>query len=310
MKKIVLFFIVLLLPLSLNVQASDSSTLGRSFLVSTDWLSEHLNDKNLVLLEVRYHPHRYLTVGHIPGAIQVERFADLGDNFANPLMRLPSRKQFQNTLRRWGVKKNSTIVIYDDSATALASRVFFLLDLYGFNMKQVKILDGGVREWSAFEDLETKPNHPKRSHIKIGKRDHSKYVEWTAIYRHVVSERRPNITLLDARPFDMYTGKLIKHAIRGGHIPGAINIVSLNGIEGQNWISVEDLQKMYQPIPKDHTVYVYCHDGFRMSLAYVQLKSLGYKDVRLYNGGWSHWGNALTLPVVEGDKPYSGDFEL
>jgi len=57
-------------------------------------------------------------------------------------------------------------------------------------------------------------------------------------------------------------------------------------------------------------MYAYCHDGFRMSLAYAQLKSLGYKDVRLYNGGWSHWGNRLTLPTVEGEKPYAGDYEL
>jgi thiosulfate/3-mercaptopyruvate sulfurtransferase len=34
--------------------------------------------------------------------------------------------------------------------------------------------------------------------------------------------------------------------------------------------------------------YVDCHDGFRMSLAYLQLKHLGFEDVRLYNGGWSH----------------------
>jgi thiosulfate/3-mercaptopyruvate sulfurtransferase len=47
-----------------------------------------------------------------------------------------------------------------------------------------------------------------------------------------------------------------------------------------------------------------------MSLAYLQLKYLGYKDVRLYNGGWSHWGNELTLPVVQGEAPYSGDYEL
>lgn len=301
---------LILFSLSMLFISSVSNASGRDFLVDSEWLGEHINDQNLVLLEVRYHPHRYLTVGHIPGAIQVERFADLGDNHGNPLMRLPSRKQFQNTLRRWGVKKNSLVVIYDDSATALASRVYFLLDMYGFNMNNVKILDGGVREWAAFEDLEKKPNHPKRSKIKLPKADHSKYVEWTSVYRDVVSERKKGITLLDARPTDMYTGKVIKHSIMGGHIPGAINIVSLDGIEGQNWISEADLKKMYAKIPKNNTVYVYCHDGFRMSLAYVQLKSLGYKKVKLYNGGWSHWGNSLTLPVVEGDEPNGGDFAL
>jgi thiosulfate/3-mercaptopyruvate sulfurtransferase len=70
------------------------------------------------------------------------------------------------------------------------------------------------------------------------------------------------------------------------------------------------VQELYAPIEKDKTIYAYCHDGFRMSLAYVQLKSLGYENIRLYNGGWSHWGNRLTLPTVEGDKPYAGDYDL
>jgi 3-mercaptopyruvate sulfurtransferase SseA len=52
------------------------------------------------------------------------------------------------------------------------------------------------------------------------------------------------------------------------------------------------LANLYRHLPKGKTVYIYCHDGFRMSLAYMQLKHLGVKDVRLYNGGWSHWGNS------------------
>ena len=45
-------------------------------------------------------------------------------------------------------------------------------------------------------------------------------------------------------------------------------------------------------------------------LAYLQLNHLGMKDIRPYNGGWPHWGNELTLPVVAGEAPYSGDYEL
>jgi hypothetical protein len=42
-----------------------------SFLVDSEWLAEHRDDPRLRILEVRYHPHRYFTVGHIPGAVQV-----------------------------------------------------------------------------------------------------------------------------------------------------------------------------------------------------------------------------------------------
>lgn len=281
------------------------------YLVDSDWLSEHIEDNNLLVLEVRYHPHRYFTVGHIPGAVQVQRFKDLGDNFGNPLMRFPSKEDFQKTLRHWGVNNNSMLVLYDDSNTALVSRLYYLLKLYGFNMDHVKILNGGTTDWSAFEEMsqEATPAKPL-GNVKLKEANQSMFVEWTEVYKDIVSLRDPNVVLLDARPFDMYTGKVIKHSNRGGHIPGAINVVSLDGTSVQRWRSDKELSELYKAVPKNKTIYVYCHDGFRMSLAYLQLKHLGVKDVRLYNGGWSHWGNRLTLPVVEGDKPYSGEYDL
>ena len=282
------------------------------FLVDADWLAEHIEDENLVVLEVRYHPHRYYTVGHIPGAVQVQRFKDLGDNHAVPPMRFPSHEVFQARLRSWGVNDDSHIVLYDDSRTALTSRLYFMLELYGFNMAQVKILDGGTLEWSVFNDLVKEPVERKPGNVTLKPANPELLVEWTDVYDDVVSRRDTNVVLLDARPHDMYTGEVIRHSIQGGHIPGAVNVVSLDGTDGQSqkWLSDERLASLYKDFPKDRTVYVYCHDGFRMSLAYLQLKHLGVKDVRLYNGGWSHWGNELTLPVIEGNAPYSGDYEL
>lgn len=298
-------FASLLLPLS--------AWAAPSFLVDSDWLAEHIEDEGLIVLEVRYHPHRFFTVGHIPGAVQVQRFKDLGDNQASPIMRFPSREALQATLRRWGVNDGSTLVLYDDSRTALAARLYFLLELYGFNMDQVKVLNGGTNEWSAFNELE-KEAPPARQAGRVTLKDANPdlFVEWTAVYDDVVSRRDPGVILLDARPADMYTGEVIRHSIMGGHIPGAVNVVSLDGTDGQSakWKDDASLAAMYGSLPKDKRIYVYCHDGFRMGLAYLQLKHLGYSDVRLYNGGWSHWGNELTLPAVEGNEPWGGDYAL
>lgn len=280
------------------------------YFVDSDWLSEHIDDENLTVLEVRYHPHRYYTVGHIPGAVQVQRFKDLGDNNANPLMHFPSQVAFETTLRGWGVNDDSVLVLYDDSNTALLSRLYYLLDLYGFNMQQVKVLSGGAVEWSGFEDMSQEPVTPIPGSVTLKAANPDMFIEWTHVYDDVVSRRDSGVVLLDARPVPMYTGEVIQHSIMGGHIPGAVNVVSLDGTGGQTWIEDEALSDLYRDIPLDKTFYVYCHDGFRMSLAYMQLKHLGAKDVRLYNGGWSHWGNRLSLPTVEGDAPYSGDYEL
>ena len=118
--------------------------------------------------------------------------------------------------------------------------------------------------------------------------------------------------LVDARPHDMYTGAVVRHAVQAGHIPGALNVVSLDGTDGQSqkWLPEDRLAELYKAVPKDKTVYLYCHDGFRMSLGWVQLRSLGYQDVRVVNGGWGIWDRAFTLPVVTGETPYDNEFAL
>jgi thiosulfate/3-mercaptopyruvate sulfurtransferase len=307
MKRLLVLFATLLLAVA--AQAA-----GRpDFLVDADWLAGRLDDPKLVLLEVRYHPHRHHTVGHIPGAIQVQRFADLGDNDASPIMRFPSRAALQATLRRWGVNDDSTVVVYDDAATALASRVLFLLDLYGFDMKRVKLLDGGTVGWGGFNELTKAATPPKKpGKVTLKAADPKRLVAWPDVYRRFVAERDPKLVLIDARPADMYEGSRIQHSVQGGHIPGAINIVSLAGVEGQSqqWKSPGELAALYRLVPKDGTVITYCHDGFRSTLAWLQLKALGYRDVRVYNGGWSDWDRTLTLPVVKGAAPYDADFSL
>jgi len=304
---VALLCLVSVLPLS--ARAADRP----DFLVDADWLAERLKDPKLVLLEVRYHPHRHATVGHIPGAVQVQRFADLGANDEMPIMRFPSRAAFQATLRRWGINDDSTVVVYDDSSTALASRVIYLLDLYGFDAKRVKLLDGGTIGWTGFNEL-TKAPTAKRTPGKVTLKPApaAAMAGWPEVYRRVVAGREPNIVLLDARPSDMYDGSRIQHSVQGGHIPGAINIVSLQGVDGQSqqWKSLAELATMYKDVPRGHAVITYCHDGFRSTLTWLQLKALGYKDVRVYNGGWGDWDRTLTLPVVKGAKPFDADFDL
>lgn len=304
----------LLLGVVLNLIVPAAFAADRpDFLVDADWVAERLKDPKLVVLEVRYHPHRHATVGHIAGAVQVQRFADLGANDEMPIMRFPSRAAFQATLRRWGINDDSTVVVYDDSSTALASRVMFLLDLYGFDMQRVKLLDGGTIGWTGFNELSKAPT-PKRApgKVRLKAAPAAAMVGWTDVYRRVVAGREPNITLLDARPADMYDGSRIQHSVQGGHIPGALNIVSLQGVDGQSqqWKSLAELAAIYKDLPRTGTVIAYCHDGFRSTLAWLQLKALGYPDVRVYNGGWSDWDRTLTLPVAKDAKPFDADFEL
>ena len=307
-KKIFFTSLVGLLLLTLTTLAQANP----AYLVDSEWLEERINDPGLVILEVRYYPHRYFTVGHIPGARQVQRFKDLGDNFAVPLMRFPDHRIFEQTLRSWGVNNDSTVVLYDDSRTALASRLYFMLALYGFNMEQVKMLNGGTLEWSAMNEMSTTPPQVQPGNVALQPLNRELLVEWGEIFDDVVSRRDEGVILLDARPSEQYSGAQSSGAVRGGHIPGAMNIVSLDATDGmsQKWLDDQALEQLYADLPRDKRIYVYCHDGFRKTLTWMQLTHLGFEDVRLYNGGWAHWGNALSLPVVTGDAPYDENYQL
>ena len=161
--------------------------------------------------------------------------------------------------------------------------------------------------------MEQEEVFPEAGSVTLSEANQELFVEWTSVYDNVVARRDPQFVLIDARPTEGYTGEILTHAVRAGHIPGAVSIVSLDGItkDGeQQWLPLAEIADMYADIPRDKTIYVYCHDGFRMSLAYLQLTALGYSDVRLYNGGWGHWGNKFSLPVVLGDEPFDDTFKL
>jgi rhodanese-related sulfurtransferase len=80
-----------------------------------------------------------------------------------------------------------------------------------------------------------------------------------------------------------------------GHIPGAINI-PYDRVP-------EYLDQLYNEIPTDQPVIVYCRGpacDFSDQLA-TELKILGYQDVRVFTGGWEQW-TAAGYPV-EGTVP-------
>jgi len=306
MKKILITVTFMLIALSHVAQAN------RDFLVDSDWLADRIDDENVMVLEVRYEPHRHFTIGHIPGAIQVKRFKDLADNDSLTVTRFPPKEQFQATLRKWGVKKDSTLVIYDDTRTVTASRLWVILKLYGFDESQLKILDGGTISWTAFEEITQDKTEPRKpSMIELPEADSSMFVNFEGVYDFITGPRDTKTVLIDARPPERYA-EGSSHGVQEGHIPGAINIVSMDGTDGssQTWLDEASLKDLYSRVKKEASIIVYCDDGFRMSAAYLQLKSLGYKNVKLYNGGWSQWGNWLDLPTVKGDKPFDDNFSL
>ncbi len=96
--------------------------------------------------------------------------------------------------------------------------------------------------------------------------------------------RERGATVVDARPRDIY---LL------GHIAGAASIPMLDPDEG--------LVDFRQRIPHDRILIIYCsgygcQDSFDLAMLLI---SEGYRDVRIYEGGFPEW-QAAGLAVTKG----------
>src|SRR5260370_20064653 len=112
-------------------------------LVETSWVAEHLNDPSIRLIEADEDVLLY-EVGHLPGAVKLDWHVDVQDPLARDFV---DQQDFEKLMSRWGISKDTTIVLYGDKNNCYAAYSFWLFTLYGH--KNAKILNGGRTKWEA-----------------------------------------------------------------------------------------------------------------------------------------------------------------
>ncbi len=271
-------------------------------LVSTEWVAQHLDDPNVRIIESNEDPLLYPS-GHIPGAVEVDWVRDLND----PLVRdYISKEQFEELMSRIGVTPEMTVVFYGDKNNWWATYAFWVFQLFGHT--NAKIMDGGRLKWIKEGRPLTKevPQYP-RTVYKARERDDSKIRAFRDQVLEHVRARRP---LVDVRSPEEYRGERLhmpdypnEGALRGGHIPGAVNIPWSRAVnpEDGTFKPAEELRKIYLEeagLKPDDDVIVYCRIGERSSHTWFVLKYLlGFEKVRNYDGSWTEWGNMVRVPI-------------
>ncbi|WP_288909221.1 rhodanese-like domain-containing protein, partial [uncultured Microbacterium sp.] len=110
-------------------------------LVSTQWLAEHLGAPGLVVVESDEDVLLYET-GHIPGAVKVDWHTELND----PVVRdYVDGRGFADLMRRKGISRDDTVVIYGDKSNWWAAYALWVFSLFGHD--DVRLLDGGRDLW-------------------------------------------------------------------------------------------------------------------------------------------------------------------
>lgn len=306
--------LILLLTMSLSLAGfvaaqPNARPTGRSqMLVSTEWLAKNLNNPNVVIIQVSREQKDY-SAGHIPNArfLPLNQLVITREKNANEL---PPVDKLKTLFTNLGVNNNSRIILYGDNYNLLAARAYFTLDYLGFG-DRAALLDGGLDKWKAekrplsTDVVESKPGNftPQVNPRILAVRDVVRDVSWTT-----ANQDAPNYSLIDARPYDEYTGaKADATLAKVGHIPGAISIfwMDKNLVSKENPIlkPMRELRQIYETAgaTKDKKVISYCRTGVQASHTYFVAKYLGY-DVAMYDGSFSEWVTLEGAPVVTGEK--------
>ena len=267
-------------------------------LIDTQWLTEHLNDPFVRVIEANMNPEACKDA-HIPGAVFWNILSDLMK--PDMSMNLDS-KAIAKLLSRSGILPETTVVAYG-SYPATGSLIFWLLKLFGH--EQVYVLNGGYQKWIA-ED------RPLTSDLTSFKpTQYTVNFNRDRDYRILLSEvqdalNRSDVVMLDVRTPSEYSGDVFidkppKGDERAGHIPGAVNLehtLALN--EDGTFKSAEELHDLYvrRGITKDKEIIPYCAIGGRSGFIWFVLKYLlGYPNVRNYDGSWNEWSRLPNLPI-------------
>jgi thiosulfate/3-mercaptopyruvate sulfurtransferase len=230
--------------------------------------------------------------GHVPGAVNIDLFQlHWFDTTKRGIKDF--NRQSRLLLSNIGISKDSKVIFYDNVSGISSARGVWLL-LY-FSHKNVCMLDGGFEKWKKHRyPIEVKSN-PLRNVRFIGK-PNFKVIAYANEVRKSLSKN--NVKIVDARSKQEFDGSDVR-ASRRGHIPSAINIDWQSNIENSVFKSKEELSKIYSKIPKNSQVLTYCQGGYRAANAFIALKILGYKKVKMYLGSWGEWGNRLDFPIEQ-----------
>ncbi|MFC3073293.1 sulfurtransferase [Shinella pollutisoli] len=270
-------------------------------LVTVDWLKDHLDDPKVRLFEVSVDTGVYAK-GHIPGAVELNWHTDLVDTVNRDIA---SREKLEEQLRRAGVDKDTTVIVYGDNNNWFAAWGVWVLDVYGFG-ERAKLLDGGRKLWEA-RGLPLTAEVPAHapSTLTLPERDNSLRARLAQALDF--AEGRVDGKLVDIRSPDEYLGKVFapegvkELSIRAGHIPGAENVPWATIVnEDGTYKPLEEIRRIYAEKGIDGTkpVITYCRIGERSSHTWFALKRLLGYDARNYDGSWTEYGNAVGVPVV------------
>lgn len=283
--------------------ATDDVEPAMDSLVTAEWLGQHINDPDVIVLDctVVIEPddtgfrivsgRANYEDGHIPTAGFADLIVDLSDGDSPLQFAVPSPQQFADAMSALGVSNDSRVVLYDASGSAWAARVWWMLRWIGFD--RAALLDGGLDAWTADgRALSTEPADRPAGELTVALRP--ELIVGQEEVRAAINN--DSVNLIDALSEAQFRGEVSMYG-RPGHIPGASNVPYASLLDDAGRYRSNDELTMLFTGDRETRAITYCGGGIAASSDAFVMTRLGYKDVAVYTASLQEWTADPTNPL-------------
>ncbi|MBK7814696.1 MAG: hypothetical protein IPJ52_10475 [Rhodocyclaceae bacterium] len=245
--------------------------------------------------------------GHIAGAINI---GDVGVVLRNPVTEdFIDTAQIEKLFGQAGLDPAREIVVYADRGSAYAHFGRYALRYFG--AANVSVFHDGIEGWQAAGGaVETDNALAKPVAVKL-----TEQPQLAVGTEDVVTRAKAgNTQIVDVRTAGEYAGNDVR-AIRGGNIPGAVNIpYEMNWKDpetatklarrlvpdnsGATLTSPENLKALYARLDPGKETVVYCQSGVRAAETASVLETLGFRNIKVYDSSWLGYAARLDAPAA------------
>ncbi len=293
------------------------------YLVTTEWLAEHLDDDNVVILDVTAKltsrlenraKEESFDVGHIPGSLAFDVASGKGvlsDPDALLPWMWPSAVQFIATMAAFGIDNETRVVLVArtprsgiDSGTMWCTRAWWTMHNMGVD---VAILHGGIERWEREgRELSTTPSSPRQvdgPFLVAPHWERARATKSDVLAATGSSATGSSVCIVDALTEDSFDGSGTSYGPRSGHITGAINVPFRSMITEETAAFVEpevmhgllDAAGLFDQA----SIITYCGGAIAATVDAFCLSLFGNDNVAVYDGSLMEWSADASLPMTD-----------
>lgn len=274
-----------------------------SNLVSVDWLEQHLDGRNIIVLytsmaNVVTGQTEAIPEGLIPGSVLFDFEQVFCDKKSPYPHTMPNEETFQREVRKLGINTDSHLVVYDNKGLYCAPRVWWMFKAMGHD--NIHVLDGGLPAW-------LHKNAPVERQL-LQCKDVGNFQALSKprsfVNTHTIVKHLTKIKVLDARSEGRFKGTVAepRAGLRSGHIPTSINLPFDLCLHNGHLKSTAELQALFSERGIDESSYIVtsCGSGVTACIIALAAYEIGLKRLSVYDGSWTEWGANSTLPITQG----------